>query len=171
MIRARWAERSTSLERLQRGAIEASPRLSCSSARARRPPVGAGRTGQLGLRPAAAAGASRAIDRGGTTELCSTAAGSCPSRGTAQRAPKLWTGAADNVTCGRSRDTDVSTEDGSSRSILMRASYHLPLALIALILLPTSTLARVTFSGADGITSTVMQHGQSSFSGVGRRAR
>jgi len=53
----------------------------------------------------------------------------------------------------------------------MRASYHLPLALIALILLPTSALAQVTFSGADGITSTVMQHGQSSFSGIGARAR
>ncbi len=53
----------------------------------------------------------------------------------------------------------------------MRASYHLPIALFALILLPAAAAAQVSFSGVDGITSTVMQHGQSSFSGIGARAR
>jgi len=53
----------------------------------------------------------------------------------------------------------------------MRASFHFPIALSALILFPAAALAQVTFSGADALSSTVMQHGQSSFSGIGARVR
>ncbi len=53
----------------------------------------------------------------------------------------------------------------------MRLSFKLLVVSLSLVLLPALALAAGPFTGIDGISSTVMQEGQSSFSGLGIRAR
>ena len=49
-------------------------------------------------------------------------------------------------------------------------SFRLFLPILVVALLPIAAFAGTTLSGGEGMTSTVMQEGQSSFSGLGLRA-
>jgi hypothetical protein len=53
----------------------------------------------------------------------------------------------------------------------MRTSLPLLALCLASLLAPAGARAAVTFAGIDGFSSTVMQEGQSSFSGLGLRTR